>query len=293
VGRAYTFTTSAPTKASQLPPRHTTEQAPTIMERTPSPPRRSRLHTPPAPRYGAKYDEYEPYSPRRSERIAANLTHELSPPRVSLSRTSRALTPTRSSKKKVSAHAPLQALSPPSSPSSDKHQSAGPAQRNLSDRAALDSDSDHLSRSAAHHLLSTMEPGGMLPTPAKTPRKRLLHSEQALKSTSRVLFAPRPVVVEDIMPTPHKSRKNLNNVFSLESFAEQTEQGGDKIEIYTDSKERIPTAVSDEESPFFIRKSKGKARAKSNGPTKQPKTDAKSEKMQEAVNRDEGIIYNL
>lgn len=128
----------------------------------------------------------------------------------------------------------------------------------------------------------------MLPTPAKTPRKRLLHSE-SIKSTARVLFAPRPTVEE---ATPRKARKYSKNLFSLNSFEEEAESS--KIEIYTDSKERIPTADEDddEENPFVIKKGKGKAKSKVRAkPTPQRKKDAKAEEMDEAVNREEGMIF--
>lgn len=129
---------------------------------------------------------------------------------------------------------------------------------------------------------------GMLPTPAKTPRKRVLHSE-SIKSTARVLFAPRPTVEE---ATPRKAKKYSKNVFSLNSFEEDPESS--KIEIYTDSKERIPTADEDddEENPFVIKKGKGKAKSKTKAkPTPQRKKDVKTEEMEEAVNREEGMIF--
>jgi hypothetical protein len=133
----------------------------------------------------------------------------------------------------------------------------------------------------------------MLPTPAKTPRKRTLQSEESLGSTARVLFANRPANVEDAMPTPRKGRKSTRELFSLESFREQEQEVGEPIEVYTDSKERIPTEVSDEDNPFYIKRGKGKGKAKSKNTSKSRKVDPKTAKMQDAVNRDEGMIYLL
>ena len=49
------------------------------MESTPPPP--TRLRTPPTPRHGARYDNYEPYHPRRSARVEAqHRIPPLSPP---------------------------------------------------------------------------------------------------------------------------------------------------------------------------------------------------------------------
>lgn len=133
---------------------------------------------------------------------------------------------------------------------------------------------------------------GMLPTPAKTPRKRTLHSE-SIKSTARVLFPPRPATIEEV--TPRKARKFTKDVYSLNSFEETGESS--KIEIYTDSKERIPTADEDddEENPFVIKKGKGKGKgkAKAKAAPQRRKKDAKTEEMEDAVNREEGMIFLL
>ena len=133
---------------------------------------------------------------------------------------------------------------------------------------------------------------GMLPTPAKTPRKRALHSEQSLQPTARVLFPSRPATVEEV--TPRKARRTTKNVYSLNSF-EEAGESSEKIEIFTDSKERIPTADEDEENPFVTKKGKGKAneKAKKAAPQKSRRRVAKTEKMEEAVNREEGMIYLL
>lgn len=128
----------------------------------------------------------------------------------------------------------------------------------------------------------------MLPTPAKTPRKRVLHSD-SIKSTARVLFPPRPATIEEA--TPRKARKFTNHVYSLNSFEEAGESS--KIEIYTDSKERIPTADEDDddENPFVIKKSNGKAKAKPAAAHQRRKKDSKLEQMDEAVDREEGMIF--
>jgi len=127
----------------------------------------------------------------------------------------------------------------------------------------------------------------MLPTPAKTPKKRVIQ-EETITPAARVLFPGRPATVEEAMPTPRKGRKSMKNVFTLESFAEQMDET-EKIEIYTDSKERVPTHDEDEDNPFVTKKGKGKAKAT----PKVRKIDAKTVKMEDAVNREEGMIYIL
>lgn len=121
-----------------------------IMERTPSPPRR--VHTPPAPFHG---DNYEPFSPRRSSRVAAQRDthphHEQSSPR-----TRRDITPTASSKRSV-ARPSYFGLSPPSSPTSPQQlRSPRSTRRAPLDFNPLDSDSDHVAPTPARRFLSAM-----------------------------------------------------------------------------------------------------------------------------------------
>lgn len=125
----------------------------------------------------------------------------------------------------------------------------------------------------------------MLPTPSKTPRKRRIED---VSSTARVLFPSRPATIDEVVPTPRKSRKT-KNLFTLESFAEHADDNVESIQIYTDSKERVPTPGVEDENPFLTRKGKGKAKAAVPKPRKA--VDAKTQKMNEAVDRDEGMVY--
>ncbi|KAJ4994059.1 hypothetical protein SVAN01_00536 [Stagonosporopsis vannaccii] len=256
------------------------------MNRTPSPPRR--VHTPPAPLHG---DNWEPFSPRRSSRVAAQRGLHLE--QTDSARTPRArrdVTPTASSRKPAARSSNF-TLSPPTSPASPpRHRTPHSTRRALFPAApTLDSDSDQPPPTSGRRFLASMAPG-MLPTPAKTPRKRALPSEQSIKPTARVLFPARPATIDEV--TPRKARKFTKNVYSLNSFEENGESS-QKIEIYTDSKERIPTADEDEddENPFVTKKGKGKARAKARATPQRRKKDAKTAEQEEAVNRDEGMIY--
>jgi hypothetical protein len=127
----------------------------------------------------------------------------------------------------------------------------------------------------------------MLPTPSETPRKRPLQTEASLKSTARVLFPARPATIDDVVPTPRKSRK-IKHMFTLESFANASEEPAEKIEIYTDSKERIPEVDNEDDNPFITKKGKAKAKAT---PQKSKRIDARAEQMKQATNRDEGMVY--
>lgn len=126
----------------------------------------------------------------------------------------------------------------------------------------------------------------MLPTPAKTPRKRRIED---VGSTARVLFpTSRPATIDEVVPTPRKARKT-KNLFTLESFAQQTDDTTEKIAIYTDSKERVPTPGAQDDNPFLTKKGKGKAKAT---PQRSRKAvDERTERMNEAADRDEGVVY--
>jgi hypothetical protein len=126
----------------------------------------------------------------------------------------------------------------------------------------------------------------MLPTPSETPRKRPLQTEASLKSTARVLFPARPATIDEVVPTPRKKR-NTKNLFTLESFANASDEPAEKIQIYTDSKERIPER-DEEDNPFIVKKGKAKAKAT---PQKPKRIDARAEQMKQATDREEGMVY--
>jgi hypothetical protein len=91
------------------------------------------------------------------------------------------------------------------------------------------------------------------------------------------------------MPTPRKSRKT-KDLYTLESFAKHMDESTEKIPIYTDSKERVPTpGAQTDENPFLSTKGKGKA--KSVAQKSRKTVDKKMAKIDEAVDRDEGMVY--
>jgi hypothetical protein len=142
-----------------------------------------------------------------------------------------------------------------------------------------DSDDDQLAHNAAHN-----PPKNPFLTPAKTPRKRQI-SKEVLGSTSKLMFQPRLARVEDAMPTPKKSRRS--KLFSLD-LDDDARENADKIEVYTDSKERIPTVDPDEDNPFL-----DKPGAKPRQSNVAKKRSPRGARMEEAAKNDEGIVYVL
>ncbi|RDI88853.1 hypothetical protein Vi05172_g1196 [Venturia inaequalis] len=220
------------------------------MTTTPSP--GGRVHTPPPPLHGPRYDNYEPYSPRRSTRVAAKRSIDHS---FTSLRSARASTPVDQQ-----------------SPTFDRKRTS-PFPASDSDTDVLPTKLDRLTSSAASF--------GMFHTPAKTPRKRSV-PQGAMNGTARALFPGRPATVEEAMPTPKKARKKAFNPFAI---AEDGQDAGSlsKIEIYTDSKDRVPTLDKDEANPFL---SKNAAK-----PSKRRRSKAVIEEMEEAARNDEGLVY--
>ncbi|KAJ9649534.1 hypothetical protein H2199_000310 [Coniosporium tulheliwenetii] len=123
------------------------------------------------------------------------------------------------------------------------------------------------------------DPRAMLLTPSKTPRKRPAESEAALNSTARVLFPTRK-----------------GNHFSLTLSSYEELDGGaassSKIQIYTDSKERVPSVGDEEENPFLSKNAKPRRiKAKTSFTKRRKSAEERAEEMEEAARNDEGMIY--
>lgn len=143
---------------------------------------------------------------------------------------------------------------------------------------------------------SVMSAATMLPTPAKTPRKRNVQEAPALKATARVLFPAQPVASAEALPTTRKkARKGKKyNGFSLDSFTEGDGGEEGQIAIFTDSRDRLPEVDEGDDNPFYV---KGDA-AELNGSrvSKRRKVSEevkKSSKVEEALKRDDGMVYVL
>lgn len=136
----------------------------------------------------------------------------------------------------------------------------------------------------------------MLPTPAKTPRKRALHQDSNLNSAARVLFQNKQSEFEDIMPSSQKSRKSRKHAAStLESFADDLEKG-QEVPIYTDSKERLPEVDESEENPFIVNDRRGSQPEVETRQSHARRTKTKhgmGKEIDEAIERGEGMVYVL
>jgi hypothetical protein len=138
---------------------------------------------------------------------------------------------------------------------------------------------------------------GMLPTPAKTPKKRQAQPVSGLGSTARVLFPTRPQTIEEAMPSPKKNKKGKKYTgLSLNSFSEDlnNDDEEEKIEIYTDSKERIPELDVSDDNPFIGRPGQVAAaeEARSLRRRRKARTDINHD-VEESLKQDDGMFYVL
>jgi len=133
----------------------------------------------------------------------------------------------------------------------------------------------------------------MLPTPAKTPRKKVV--QPTVTSTARVLFPSRPGNVDDAMPTPtkHGRRVKKNGGFSLGSFADDASSDG-KVEIFTDSKDKIPEIDESPDNPFYVKPGSEHSATK-NGHKRRKVSSLPhhDEGVQEMLKRGDGMVYVL
>ncbi|KAI1429888.1 hypothetical protein F5Y12DRAFT_343074 [Xylaria sp. FL1777] len=205
---------------------------------TPSPP--GRVHTPGTPKHGYS-DPWEPFSPRKSARISSRQqsNNRTPSPRSSLQST-------RSSTK------PSTLFSTPATSPIKKRQPTMDSVRRASGTLTAESAANaagalgisprpqHKAQGAVLASLST----GMLPTPAKTPRKHPNPKTEAVsRDIARNIFAN-----EEDMLTPKKKAKKYSGL-TLDSFrAEDVEED---IEIFTDSRDHFPQVDESAENPFY------------------------------------------
>ena len=136
----------------------------------------------------------------------------------------------------------------------------------------------------------------MLPTPAKTPRKKQVQSA-AVNGAARVLFPVHPV--EDAMPTPRKRRNKRTVGFSLYNDEDnEEEKSEERIQIYTDSKDKLPELDPSEDNPFYEKpKEQSPPSAPNKGRSSRKRKAAPSaedrKEIKEAFNREEGMVYVL
>ncbi|KAI9794303.1 MAG: hypothetical protein M1835_006691 [Candelina submexicana] len=284
-----------------------------------TPPPRSIIRTPPTPLHGSKYGSDHPRSTRKSGRII-NQDSRLSavtPPPRSPNRESQSALP---SSPPIVKRAHLTRTSsghfspPPSAQTSPQKKllnlSKSTRQRQVSGTLDFESTnaaaaalgllhSDSSKAEAEASLPPAVSAAGMLPTPAKTPRKRSSKAVAGMDSTARILFPTQAETIEEVIASPRKNERKAKkyNGFSLDSFTNETngDASAEKIEIFTDSKDRVPELDESENNPFYV---KGGNEASGTTSSKKASKSKKAERpiardpqVEEALKRDDGMVY--
>ncbi|KAM0562806.1 hypothetical protein ACHAPJ_001646 [Fusarium lateritium] len=204
---------------------------------TPPPP--SHIRTPPTPRLGYQ-DNWEPFTPRKSARISSQRTRTPSP-----GASNRQFQSPRTAKKSTK-HLNTAIASPmplkKRMPASDSVRRAAGNMEGESSRDGVGRRPHERSNS------SVLGAAGMLPTPSKTPQKPPTEKKTAhIKSVARNLFSSD---ADEATLTPRKRASKKYTGISMESFA--VEEVEDPIEIFTDSRDRVPIRDEREENPFLM-----------------------------------------
>ncbi|PGH10458.1 hypothetical protein GX51_00217 [Blastomyces parvus] len=252
-----------------------------------TPPPRA-IKTPPTPRHGARFDSYEPYSTRYSARLASRKSSggspALSTPR-SPNDTALLTGMKRCTSEEDSFSPPQSIQASPARRSNRKTKSSQPPAETHSffdNRRGQDNLASHSTLGVSSNMNTehTTLAANMLPTPAKTPRKKAVADPGVV---ARTLFKNNTQSKDIEMPIPKRQKGRKFKGFSLESFnAELENEGNDDIAIFTDSRDRIPEVHETSDNPFISQPNDS-----SNGNHEAQR----DEKVQEAIRRDDGMLY--
>lgn len=165
--------------------------------------------------------------------------------------------------------------------------------------------STHPTSSRRNFNSTTIMSDGMLPTPVKTPQKK--HKIVDSSTAARLLFQPQTMVnsrgqvqvhtsIDDAVPNNKRTKKSAKySGLSLESFMAEDEPTEGNIEIFTDSRDRIPDTNDGEDNPFLETPQQDLANKKPvrNVKKKASKTSENGDAIEESLQRDDGILYVL
>lgn len=269
---------------------------------TTPPLRDTSISQPPTPLYGGRYDNLR-HRPTRTvtHKSTSRRIREIGTPPPNTKHQSNK--PVSSLRKKVSAR-PADTLSPPSSTHTSPRKkvtkgriSTGAIHREAAD-PVLHHQYNHLNQPHLNQATDHNAPS-MLPTPAKTPAKKPV-AAAAINGAARVLFPVRPDTVEEAMPKPRKHRQNRRHA-GLSLYSSTEEEGASQenhIQIFTDSKDKVPELDLTEDNPFLEQPLQAPpppepSKGRSNRKRKASQAIDGNPEIKEALNRDDGMVYVL
>ncbi|RBR24036.1 uncharacterized protein FIESC28_03149 [Fusarium coffeatum] len=251
---------------------------------TPPPP--SRIRTPPTPRLGYQ-DHWEPFSPRKSARISSQRTRTPSPG------ASNRQPQSPQTSKKSTKHSNTSIASPMTH---KKRMPANDFVRRATENMQAETSRDGASRRTHERSgSSVIGAAGMLPTPSKTPQKPPTEKKTAhIKSVARNLFGSD---ADEATLTPKKRSAKKYSGISMESFA--VEEVEDPIEIFTDTRDRVPVRDEREDNPFLSSENPFYSEAPRAAPSKRHdrrKVKVPGEGLRtvdELADRKDGMVYTF
>ncbi|RDL41834.1 uncharacterized protein BP5553_01813 [Venustampulla echinocandica] len=268
---------------------------------TPPPPT---LHTPTTPRFGTFDDDYQPYSPRKSSRVAQRSRSAQTPPRQVSSHNLRASHSTPQSSNRSSSSTMADSL--PTSPQTASKKRVPQSSLQVGGRRVSGALDYEATTSAAMALglptphrtdkmdarrSITVDSNGMLPTPAKTPKKAPGETDPAVKAVARNLFSVHSATMDEVMPSPKKKGRKKFSGYTMNSFAAEDEN--EPISIFTDSQDRVPEVDVGPDNPFY-----GESSKVSPEPAKRASKRRKvvvpgegEQDFEEVERREDGLIY--
>ncbi|KAK4176427.1 hypothetical protein QBC36DRAFT_8935 [Triangularia setosa] len=224
---------------------------------TPSP--SSRVRTPPAPQLGYS-DSYEPYTPRKSSRIANRAANRTPSPRVPSSRRQhqhpdQPEQTSEGSPKSINQKKKSTMATPSLSPQKKRAAAMDSPRRTLTAASVSDAASalgfSRKSDSLLAPRATVSASSGMLITPAKTPQKPPTEESKAkVEAFARTLFRAE----DEVMPSPRRARTQTH---TLDSFTEPVSD--ESFQIHVDSHERIPEVDRSIDNPFYVDSSRAAA----------------------------------
>jgi hypothetical protein len=233
-----------------------------------------RASTPPAPRHGTYYDDWQPYQPRKSARISSQNSEKKTP------------SPSASYRRKTRDG---MSTSPETSPHQKREPKPDAVNRAsvTSEGAAARSMKSKASQSSAKKNLTTQFAAG-LATPKQTPYKTPTESNQDIGSVARNLFGGS--ATDSSIGTNAKKPKKYSGL-TMDSFT--AENVDDTFDIFTDSHERIPQKDVSAENPFY---NESQARPESGRTRSQKKVMVPGVghiSIEEASRRTDGSVWSL
>ncbi|KAI1430721.1 hypothetical protein GGR50DRAFT_683536 [Xylaria sp. CBS 124048] len=245
---------------------------------TPSPP--GSIRTPGTPKHGYS-DSWVPFSPRKSARISSRQPS-----------TNRTPSPRAFQKSTRSSATSSTTFSTPANSPQKKRLPAMDSVRRASNNLTAEGTVNTSDALGLGPKLPQQKPqvarsshaGTMLPTPSKTPCKQPnAKVEAASRDIARDIFAPG----NTMKPSTKKKAKRYTGL-TLDSF--RADDADDSIEIFTDSRDRIPEVDDSAENPFYGDQSVAEPIRRRSKRKSVVIPGAGKQSVDDAVRRDDGVL---